>query len=71
MRLSASSGGRHRELIARQLTVPGPTLLSGGEGATIPGLLGLPRLVVAVLVLAAVVVVLKLRPGRDSPAHDW
>jgi len=59
------------ELLARQLTLPGPTVLSGGEGATIPGLLGMPRLVVAVLLLIAVAVALWRRPGRESPAHDW
>ena len=59
------------ELLARQLTLPGPTVLSGGEGATIPGLLGMPRLVVAVLLLIAVAVAFWRRPGRESPAHDW
>ncbi len=59
------------ELLARQITVPGPTVLSGGEGATVPGLLGLPRLVVAVLVLVAVAVALWRRPGRESPEHSW
>ncbi|WP_248581641.1 YeeE/YedE thiosulfate transporter family protein [Nocardioides sp. InS609-2] len=59
------------ELLARQLTLPGPTVLSGGEGATIPGLLGMPQLVVAVILLIAVAVALWLRPGRESPAHDW
>jgi len=59
------------ELLARQLTLPGPTVLSGGEGATIPDLLGMPRLVVAVLLLIAVAVALWRRPGRESPAHDW
>jgi len=59
------------ELLARQLTLPGPTVLSGGEGATIPSLLGLPRLVVAVLLLIAVAVALWRRPGRESPPHDW
>ena len=59
------------ELLARQVTLPGPTVLSGGEGATIPGLLGMPRLVVAVVVLAAVAVALWRRPGRDSPDDGW
>lgn len=59
------------ELLARQLTLPGPTVLAGGEGATIPGLLGIPRLVVALLLLTAVTVGLWRRPGRQSPAHDW
>ncbi len=59
------------ELLARQLVLPGPTVLSGGEEATIPGLLGVPRLVVAVLLLIAVAIALWRRPGRESPAHDW
>lgn len=59
------------ELLARQLTVPGPTVLPGGEGATISGLLGLPRLVVAILLLVAVAVALWRRPGRESTVHDW
>lgn len=59
------------ELLARRLSLPGPTVLSGGEGATIPGLLGLPRLVVAVLVVVVVSVVLWRWPGRASPDHGW
>ncbi len=59
------------ELLARQLTVPGPTLLAGGEAATLPGVLGLPRLLVAALLLTSVAIALWLRPGRESPRHDW
>ena len=59
------------ELLARQVPVPGPTVLSGGASATVPGLLGLPRLAVAVLVLAAAIVVVLRRPGRESPEHTW
>lgn len=59
------------ELVARQLRLPGPTVLAGGEAATIPGLLGVPRLGVAVLLLLGVAIALWLRPGRESPAHDW
>ena len=60
------------ELVARQLTVPGPTVIAGGEGATIPGLLGVPRLVVAVVLLLGVVTALRLRPGRETPdKHYW
>lgn len=59
------------ELLARQITLPGPTVLSGGEGATIPGVLGIPRLAVALLLLITVAVALWRRPGRESPAHDW
>lgn len=32
------------ELAAGQVRLPGPTVLPGGDGATIPGILGLPRL---------------------------
>ncbi|GAA4689317.1 YeeE/YedE thiosulfate transporter family protein [Nocardioides nanhaiensis] len=59
------------ELIAHQFTLPGPTVLAGGEAATIPGLLGVPRLGVAVLLLLGVAIALRFRPGRESPAHDW
>ena len=59
------------ELLARALTLPGPTVLTGGEGATIPGLLGAPRLAVAVLTLVVVAVVLRRRPGRETPAEEW
>ena len=59
------------ELLARQITLPGPTVLSGGEGATIPGLLGLPRLAVALLILVVVAIALWRRPGRESTEHRW
>lgn len=58
------------ELLARRLTVPGPTVLGGGDGATIPGLLGLPRLLVAAVLLTLVVVALVRRPGREAPTED-
>ncbi|MDQ3052740.1 MAG: hypothetical protein M3R66_02645 [Actinomycetota bacterium] len=38
------------EIAVRQVRLPGPTVLPGGDDGTIPGLLGLPRLLVAVLV---------------------
>ena len=59
------------ELLARQLTVPGPTVLPGGEAATLPGVLGLPRPLVAALLLTTVSVALWRRPGRESPRYDW
>ena len=59
------------ELLVRQLTLPGPTVLAGGEGATVPGVLGAPRLVVAVLLLLGVAIALRLRPGHESPAQAW
>ena len=46
-------------------------MLTGDEGATIPGLLGMPRLVVAVLLLVAVPFALGQRPGHEAPSHDW
>ncbi len=59
------------ELLARQFTLPGPTVLPGGEAATLPGVLGLPRLLVAALLLTSVAIALRRRPGRQSPDHDW
>ena len=66
--LAGWAGG---ELLARQIALPGPTVLAGGEGATLPGLLGIPRLLVAVVLLIAVAGALRWRPGRETPAHDW
>lgn len=59
------------ELLARQVSLPGPTVLGGGDAATLPGVLGVPRLVVALVVLALVGLVLWRRPGRDVPQHRW
>ena len=59
------------ELVARQLTLPGPTVLSGGDGATIPGLLGAPRLLVAALALVVVAAAVLRYPGRETPAEGW
>ena len=59
------------ELAARRVRLPGPTLLPGGDAATIPGVLGVPRLAVAAVFLAGVVVVLRARPTRERPRHRW
>ncbi len=62
------------ELLARQVSVPGPTLLPGGDAGTIPGVLGLPRAVVALVFLGLVVGGLAWRRRRSGPerrAHDW
>jgi len=59
------------ELAAREITVPGPTVLTGGEGATVPGLLGLPRLLVALLVLAGVGLCLWRSRPTHRPATSW
>lgn len=54
------------ELAARRVRLPGPTLLPGGDDATIPGLLGLPRLLVAIVVAAIVVGLLWRWRSPDS-----
>lgn len=59
------------EVAARQVTVPGPRVLAGGLEGTVPGVLGVPRLVVAVVALAAVGLWLWRRPGTDQPRPDW
>ncbi len=66
------------ELAARTLDVPGPTVLAGGEAATLPGVLGLPRLAVALVLLGlvgAALLVLRRRADRggpaDPPPHAW
>lgn len=59
------------ELVARQLEVPGPRLLAGGDEATLAGVLGLPRLVVAVAVLAAVSLWLWRRRSTEQPWQRW
>jgi hypothetical protein len=43
------------ELVAKSFTIPGPLVLSGGEDATLPGLLGVPRLLVALVVAGCAV----------------
>ena len=58
------------ELLARQVDLPGPTVLPGGEDAGLPGLLGLPRLLVAALVLAVVLVLLR-RARPRTPDRPW
>lgn len=50
----------------------GPTVLEGGDAATIPGVLGLPRWPVAlVLALAVAAVLLRAARGQDGPAWQW
>ncbi len=66
--LAGWAGG---ELAARRITVPGPTVLPGGTEATVPGVLGAPRLAVALAVLLLVLAWLRRYPGRESPSRAW
>lgn len=61
------------ELVARELPpVPGPTLLPGGTAATLPGLLGLPPVLVAgVLLVVFLVLSRRWAPGRTSEPSSW
>ena len=62
------------ELAAKDIRLPGPTLLKGGEEGTIPGVLGVPVLSVALPMLGVVVFVLwrGRRAGRiDPPRESW
>lgn len=61
------------EIAVRQVRLPGPTVLPGGDDATIPGVLGLPRLLVALVVLALVGGVLwRWRSsGRTASRPRW
>lgn len=59
------------ELAAHLVTLPGPVLLPPGDGATIPAVLGLPRISIAAVFLAVVLIVLWHRPGGRRPEHPW
>lgn len=67
----AGLGGRAAgELSVRQVVLPGPTLLPPGPAATLPALLGVPR--VAFAFLAAVVAALCLWRHADLPRRgQW
>ncbi len=57
------------ELAGNRVSLPGPSLL--GEQPTIPQVLGVPRLLFALVFLAVVVTVLVLRPNQETPEHAW
>ncbi len=56
------------ELAATTVDLGGPTVLSGGTSATIPAVLGVPRVVVAVALLAVALLVGRRFRGRDRSA---
>lgn len=62
------------ELGASRLDVPGPTILGGGEQATIPGVLDLPRTLVALGFLLLVIGTLwsgRSRAGSEPRGREW
>ncbi len=59
------------ELVGRQVDVPGPTVLKGGASATIPDVLGVDRLVAALVFLGLVLVVLVWKGRREATAYRW
>ncbi|MDH5225006.1 MAG: YeeE/YedE family protein [Actinomycetota bacterium] len=60
------------ELAAKDIRVPGPTVLGGGDEGTIPGVLGAPRLLVALVLLAGLVSLLwrGRRAGHTDPSRE-
>ena len=58
------------DVVGSRAPALGPTMLSGGDGATLPGLLGLPRLPVAAAVAGAFVAAL-VRTRREQPDRPW
>ncbi len=60
------------ELAAKDIRLPGPTLLDAGEEGTIPGVLGVSPLTVALPLLSIVVVLLwrSRRAGRTDPSSE-
>lgn len=54
------------ELLARHLEIGGPTWLSGGDGATFPGVVDLPRAVVAVPLLLFAIAVARGQRATDA-----
>lgn len=61
------------ELAAEDIRLPGPALLEGGEEGTIPAVLGVPRLTVALPLLGVVVFLLwrGRRAGLGDPRESW
>jgi len=69
--LAGLAGWIAGELAARNVHLPGPTVLGGGQAATFAGVLGVPRLALSAVFLAVVATALwRWRPG-ERPAHPW
>ncbi|MBD8869331.1 YeeE/YedE thiosulfate transporter family protein [Nocardioides donggukensis] len=58
------------ELAATNVSLDGPTVLAGGEAGTLPAVLGLPRLLVALVLLGGVVALLWGRRGVRGAGSD-
>lgn len=69
--LAGLAGWALGELAVRSIHVPGPTLLRAGDAATLPGVLGLPRFLASLVVLAAVAAWLWRHPGADVLDRPW
>ena len=69
--LAGLAGWVAGELAARNVRLPGPTVLGGGQAATFAGVLGVPRLALSVVFLAAVAVALRRRRPAGRPAYPW
>ena len=68
------AGSGAGELLARAVVLPlGPTVLPPGDAATVPGVLGVPRLLAAAVFLAAVGYLVWNRRRQDGPerAGPW
>ena len=54
------------ELLARRIDLGGPTVLGGGDDATVAGVLGVPRLLVALLLAAAAYTLARRQRATDG-----
>lgn len=59
------------ELAAGKVRLPGSTILPGGTGGTLPGVLGVPRVAVSVPFAVLAVALLWRSRGRDQRHRSW
>ena len=69
--LAGLAGWIAGELAARNIHLPGPTVLGGGQAATLAGVLGVPRLAVSVVFLALVAAALWRWRSAEQPGYPW